>query len=149
MGHADLRKGRESIPAQVYLITCVTYQRKPLFSDWLAGRLLSQILESTTSISRSKILAWVVMPDHLHVLVELSAQDSLGKFTARLKGTATRKLHAAGLCSGPIWVDAFHDRAIRNEEDLLPAARYIVANPIRAGLVRRAGDYPFWNAIWL
>jgi hypothetical protein len=38
---------------------------------------------------------------------------------------------------------------VRSDEDVQAIARYIVANPIRAGLVKRVGDYPFWNAIWL
>jgi len=38
---------------------------------------------------------------------------------------------------------------LRNDEDLLDVARYVVANPVRAGLVPRVGDYPFWNAVWL
>lgn len=54
--------------------------------------------------------------------------------------------HKAG---GPLWQNGFHDRAIRNESDLLPAARYVIANPIRAGLVSSVCDYPYWNAKWL
>ena len=50
---------------------------------------------------------------------------------------------------GPVWQDGFHDRALRREEDLVAAARYVVANPLRAGLVQKLGDYPHWDAIWL
>ena len=50
---------------------------------------------------------------------------------------------------GPIWQKGYHDRAVRSEEDLRNVARYIVANPLRAGLVKRLGDYPFWDAAWL
>lgn len=48
-----------------------------------------------------------------------------------------------------VWGSGFHDRALRVEEDLLGTARYIVHNPIRAGLVARSGLYPFWDAVWL
>jgi hypothetical protein len=48
-----------------------------------------------------------------------------------------------------MWQKGFHDRAIRREEDLRAVARYIIANPLRAGLVRRVHDYPLWDAIWL
>ena len=48
-----------------------------------------------------------------------------------------------------MWARSFHDHALRRDENLLTVARYIVANPIRAGLVRRVGEYPFWNAVWL
>ena len=43
----------------------------------------------------------------------------------------------------------YHEHALRDEQQLLVTARYLVANPLRAGLVTRLGDYPFWNAIWL
>jgi len=48
-----------------------------------------------------------------------------------------------------IWQRGFHDHALRREEDLASAARYIVANPLRAGLCGKIGDYPYWNAQWL
>jgi hypothetical protein len=38
---------------------------------------------------------------------------------------------------------------LRREEDVLSVARYIVVNPLRAGLVARVGDYPLWDAVWL
>ncbi|MEW2970339.1 transposase, partial [Pseudomonas aeruginosa] len=39
--------------------------------------------------------------------------------------------------------------ALRKDEDVRVAARYIIANPIRAGLVRKAGEYPHWDCVWL
>ena len=48
-----------------------------------------------------------------------------------------------------VWQQGFHDRALRREDDLVKVARYVVANPLRAGLVRKYGDYPLWDAIWV
>jgi REP element-mobilizing transposase RayT len=48
-----------------------------------------------------------------------------------------------------LWQRGFHDHALRRDEDLVAAARYIVANPLRARLVRRIGDYPFWKCVWV
>ncbi|NUT74814.1 hypothetical protein HNO86_07130 [Pseudomonas sp. C1C7] len=42
-----------------------------------------------------------------------------------------------------------YDRAVRREKDVKHLARYVVANPIRAGLVERVHDYPLWDACWL
>lgn len=50
---------------------------------------------------------------------------------------------------GTCWQPAFHDHALRKDEDRINVARYIVANPLRAGLVERLGDYPHWDSIWL
>jgi hypothetical protein len=52
-------------------------------------------------------------------------------------------------CRDRLWQKGYHDRALRRDEDLQQAARYIVANPLRAGLVKRLGDYPLWDAVWL
>ena len=42
-----------------------------------------------------------------------------------------------------------HDHAVRSDEDFRALARYVVANPLRAGLVSQIGDYPLWDAAWL
>jgi len=44
---------------------------------------------------------------------------------------------------------AYHDRALRREYDVVRVARYIIANPLRAGLVDKVGDYPHWDAVWV
>jgi REP element-mobilizing transposase RayT len=69
----------------------------------------------------------------------------LKRFKARTAVLLNREIGR----EGRFWEPGFHDHALRREEDLLGVARYIVANPLRAGLVRRLGDYPYWNAVWL
>ena len=95
------------------------------------------------------MLAWVLMPDHLHGVLQLGERDKLDLVVSRLKSASARHANRVLRRTGGIWVKAFHDHALRNDEDLLDAARYVVANPVRAGLVPRVGDYPFWNAVWL
>jgi REP element-mobilizing transposase RayT len=48
-----------------------------------------------------------------------------------------------------VWQPGYHDHAVRQDEDLRAMARYVVANPVRAGLVKDIGDYPHWDAVWL
>ncbi|KIH82024.1 transposase [Pseudomonas batumici] len=93
-------------------------------------------------------LTWVVMPDHFHWLIELK-NSSLPELMLATKSRSAREINAHLGRSGRLWQKGFHDRAIRREEDLLAVARYIIANPIRAGLVKRVRDYPLWDAIWL
>jgi REP element-mobilizing transposase RayT len=97
---------------------------------------------------RTRTLAWVVMPDHFHWLVELRT-GSLGPLMRRVKSGSSRAIVAAGAGPLQIWQKGYHDRALRREDDLLKTARYIVANPLRAGLVHRIGEYPLWDAVWL
>ncbi len=66
-----------------------------------------------------------------------------------VKGRSARQINLAFGRTQRLWQPGFHDRALRAEEDRLAAARYIVANPLRAGLVRRVADYPHWDCVWL
>ncbi len=140
-----LRTGRQSINGQVYLVTTVTHQRETLFTQWGASRSVAQELHQ---LAHANLLAWVLMPDHLHCLIQLEG-GSLGSFMQRLKSLTAISLNKALTRTGKVWQSGYHDHALRHEEDLKAAARYLVANPLRAGLVRSLGDYPFWDAAWL
>lgn len=88
------------------------------------------------------------MPDHFHWLIELQ-DGSLSGLMQRIKSLSTK---AVSLSTGrkiSLWQRGFHDRALRREEDLVKLARYVVANPLRAELVEKLGDYPLWDAIWV
>ncbi|MFW0754400.1 REP-associated tyrosine transposase [Pseudomonas sp. H11T01] len=143
-----LRKGRYSESGQVYLLTAVVLGREPIFSDFSTGRLLVNEFKQAERERSAQSLAWVVMPDHFHWLIELQ-NASLGELMRRTKSNAARAVNGNRQRNGPLWQTGYHDRAIRSEEDLLEVARYIVANPVRARLVKRVGDYPLWDAVWL
>ena len=148
LGAQRLRRGRFSEPGRAYLLTAVTRNRLPHFLDMTTARLLVAQLRGAHEDGWVSSLAWVVMPDHLHWLVQLE-RYSLDRLMRRIKSNSARQAnHRLGL-SDAFWQDGYHDRALRRDEDLLAVARYIVANPLRAGLVRRVGDYPFWDAVWL
>lgn len=147
-GGNRLRIGRVSESGRLYLLTSVTRDRLPVFTNWQAGRLLVSAFRQASDEGAAKSLAWVVMPDHFHWLVEL--QDA--PLDLLMSQAKSRTFHAFSKMNGSktrLWQKGYHDRAIRREEDLQAIARYIVANPVRAGLVKRVHDYPLWDAIWL
>ena len=141
-----LRKGRVSIQNQVYLVTFVTEERTHRFTDLQCARLLIRALNSSR---HAKTLAFVVMPDHAHWMIQLCDETSLSKVVQISKSVATKHINRHLNRKGRIWQDGFHDHAIRKEEEIKDVARYIVANPLRAGLVSNVRDYPFWDAIWI
>lgn len=143
----NLRNGRVSESGRIYLITCVTDKRTPIFSQWPCGRRLVNV--SMKENPRAETLAYVVMPDHLHWLVQLKDGSQLGRVMRTVKSVSSRQVNRALHRSGRLWQPGYHDHALRKEEDLVATARYLVANPLRAGLVKRIGDYPLWDAIWL
>jgi REP element-mobilizing transposase RayT len=148
-GTRALRKGRYSEPNRAYLVTAVVSERRPVFRDWRAGRRLVQVMRDLDRRDLCESLAWVIMPDHLHWLFQLGEKETLPSLIRRLKGASARQVNRVLGCAEPLWQPGFHDRALRREEDLKAIARYILANPLRAGIARRLGDYPLWDAVWL
>lgn len=149
LGHAALRNGRASICNTAYLITTTTQNREPLFLHFPAACVAARCFEDAALLRSNRMLAWVLMPDHVHWLLQLGETDNLGDIVGRLKSASSRHANQSLNRTGSLWSKAFHDHALREEQDLQAVARYIVANPLRAGLVKRIGDYSFWNAIWL
>jgi REP element-mobilizing transposase RayT len=144
----QLRAGRFSGNHQIYLLTTVVNDRNPIFCDLRLGRLVVDQFRLAEEEGAARSLAWVVMPDHFHWLVELRN----GSLTSLMRRAKSRSAHSINRARGTpcqVWQKGYHDRALRSEEDLKDVARYIVANPLRAGLVKRVGDYPLWDAIWL
>ena len=146
-GQRALRRGRVSIPGQIYHVTTATHDRTPLFADFSRGRVVVNALREA-ECAGAKTLAFCVMPDHFHWLLQLGEQTS-GAVVCRVKGRSATRLNRLEGFAHPVWQRAYFDRAIRRDDDLEVVARYIIENPLRKGLVTRVGDYPLWDSIWL
>ncbi len=98
--------------------------------------------------------AYCFMPDHLHVLVLSEAASDLVRFVHQFKqrtGWWLRNRYVAGgLKASPtsssqragLWQKSYYDHILRREEDARDVVRYILENPVRAGLVASPGEYP-------
>lgn len=148
-GYLALRRGRRSLAGHVYLVTAHTLARKPLFADFDLARRTARALSAPACWRGSRLLCWTLMPDHWHAIVELGRDESLGELMRRIKGASATEVNRYRCAIGSVWASGYHDHALRYEEDLVGVARYVVANPVRAGLVSRASDYAFWDAVWL
>lgn len=148
-GYACLRKGRVSEAGQIYLVTFTTCARQRLFEDPDCARIAAQALIDPQLWRGSRLLAWVLMPDHWHGLIELGVEDTLSGRVQKLKSNMARQVRRSRPGMETVWEKGFHDKALRVEQAVLGSARYIVCNSLRAGLVKRVGDYPYWNAVWL
>jgi putative transposase len=145
----DLRKGRVSEAGRIYHIRTTTAERQPFFADLHIGRELVHALRFQHERGTVESLAFVVMPDHLHWLIVLGDGVELRTVMHSVKSFSAQQINRCIGRTGAVWQDGYFDRALRAEDDLRAVARYIVANPLRAGLVTRIGDYPLWDAIWV
>ena len=146
----NLRKGRRSIPAQAYLLTTATHLRKPMFMNFSYARCALLGMRYHDLRDDTRTLAGVVMPDHVHWLLYLTGRISMDSLMRQYKGGVARRIHAIrGIHAQRLWQAGYHDHAVRREEDMEQLVRYVIANPLRAGLVEQVEDYPHWHAAWL
>ncbi|ERP91195.1 hypothetical protein Q670_13070 [Alcanivorax sp. P2S70] len=120
-----------------------TRQHHAFFHDHGIAKRACSVMHEMDSMGASHTWCFVIMPDHCHWMLTLKGNASLSQTVRMFKGKSSR---LAGLS---LWQRGFHERALRRDEDLLPTARYVIANPLRIGLVSRLGDYPYWDAVWL
>jgi len=147
MAHSrDLRKGRLSLSNGIYLATFATKKREPIFRDFYLAR---SVIWHLNNSPHADALAYVVMPDHVHWLIQLRSAKSLSQTVQSTKIMCTKSINMRLGRKGSIWQPGFHEHALRHEEALKGIARYVVANPVRAKLVKSVRDYPHWDAIWI
>ena len=139
----NLRIGRHSQAKHIYHITTTISNRLPIFNDFYLTRKIINTIKQSDILGYTTTLAYVVMPDHLHWLMQLEHKVTLQQVIRSMKS------QTAKVVGRPIWQSSYYDHAIRKDEDIVNIARYIVANPIRAGLVKKVGDYPHWDSIYL
>ncbi|WP_449429370.1 REP-associated tyrosine transposase [Rhodanobacter umsongensis] len=132
----------------IYLLTTATADRTPWFLDMDFARAICGLMIEPKTWGDACPLCWVLMPDHWHGLVELGERDDLSFVMNCFKSVTSKCIQQPEQVTR-IWARGFHDHALRGDEDIHAAARYIIANPLRAKLVDRAGDYPYWNCVWL
>jgi REP element-mobilizing transposase RayT len=93
---------------------------------------------------RWRILGYCVMPDHVHLLV-LNIENSLLDFMRLFKGRLVRRLR--GHVAGTVWQRSSHDHLLRRNEDINGTLRYLLENPVRAGLVDKWTQYPWCGSL--
>lgn len=161
----NYRRAREG---QSYFFTVVTRDRQPVLCEAPVRRLLREVVQELKANRPFAIDAWVLVPDHLHCIWTLPEGDTdysarwgwlKKEVTKRLRdlaapvpaGTArpTVECHSnAGLeslaaASPSLWQSRFWEHQIRDEWDFANHCDYIHYNPVKHGLVRRAGDWPW------
>jgi putative transposase len=126
-------------PSHVFSITICTWRRAPLFMNSAYARTLTQSLHQGLFSEHTKLYAYCLMHDHLHLLIS-PKKGNLSEKISRWKSYVSNRLRKEGL-EFKCWQRGFYDHALRSGEDINITAEYIVNNPVRAGLVDQWQDY--------
>lgn len=109
------------------------------------ARLLRDALQFFDGV-RYRLIAWCVMPNHVHVLIETWPSYPLDRVVHSWKSYVANRANVLLGRSGTFWMREYYDRVIRNEEHFRKAVEYIHENPVKAGLVEDARDWEFSSA---
>lgn len=124
-----------------FLTICVAYRRPVFTSTSLATSVIEQLLRTARKLELS-VPAYCVMPDHVHALVESQAMSTdFQKFVKLFKQTTGYAYRRQ--CGHFLWQPGYHERILRDDQATDAIVRYVLENPIRAGLTATLGDYPF------
>jgi putative transposase len=124
-----------------YSLTFCTEQRQQHFTDASAVELAVQQLLRASREQKFAVLAYCFMPDHLHVLVEGNAEDSDCKRFIKAFKQYSGYYHAQKYRK-TLWQRYGFEHVLRDDEVTIEVAKYILANPVRAGLAETVEKYP-------
>ncbi len=153
-----MRQYRRNRDGKIFFFTLVTHERRPILTTDLGRCSLRQAILTVRDDHPFSILSIVLLPDHLHAVLELPRDDSdYSKRWRLIKAKFTRLWREQGSSEGEItvsrerkgerglWQRRFYEHTCRDEADLKRCVDYCHVNPLKHGLVERVVDWP-WSS---
>jgi REP-associated tyrosine transposase len=132
--------------AGIYFITTDTWERRPIFLKAAPAELLVDQILDCRSRGFYSLHAFVVMPDHLHILLTPSGTASLERAMQMIKGGSAFRIRKELNYSFPIWHPGYHDHWIRDAAEFEVRKQYLDTNPVKARLARFPAEYQWSSA---
>jgi len=134
-------------PCRYFLTICTKERLLAFVDDGIATPTIDQFL--ITAIAEGfAVLAYCLMPDHIHLLVEGTTCDSDLQRFVKLSKQRSGFIFAR-TTRQTLWQEGYFDRVLRRDEDAKAIARYILENPVRAGIVEWPTEYRYLgSAVW-
>lgn len=131
---------RYDIPGHPVFLTIVTHERRPWLADYACVETLLESMRWAKTEYPFRHVAHVILPDHLHWILEPKSGTRCPDLIGAMKRDATWRLKEAGL-TGPFWQKRFYDHVIRDEDDFGRHLDYVHFNPVKHGYASRAAEY--------
>jgi putative transposase len=129
-----------------YFLTFCTAHRRRWFVQADVVQLTSEHILQTAPLFDIETIAYCYMPDHVHLLIEGCTETADARaFVHQAKQRAAYAFTQRW--AAKLWQPSYYDRVLRDDEETLAVARYILENPVRAGLVDSPTKYPFLGSI--
>jgi putative transposase len=126
---------------QAFFVTAALLDHAPVFAEARAAQIAFDTLQFFRSRREIDLHGYVIMPDHIHAIVNLRAPLMLPDFMRRFKSYVARQVG-----QGAIWQHGYWSQAVPNEQILVEKLTYMLRNPVRKRLVERPEDYEWSSA---
>ena len=132
--------------AGVYFVTTDTWERHALFINPVLASIVAEQIVSCRDRGFYKLHAFVLMPEHLHMLLTPGDDTTIEKAVQMIKGGSAHRIGMEKPQEFPIWHRGFHDRWIRDADQYFNAKSYIEQNPVKAKLAETAEQFAWSSA---
>jgi putative transposase len=130
-------------PVRIFFVTTKTAMGKRILQSEHNAELLIDVLRSLVAARKFELRDFVIMPDHVHLLMEVANDMTIEKAMQFIKGRFSHKLsHDFGF-KGEVWQRGFTEVQIMNKLSFEAHRAYIAENPVNAGLAASGREYPF------
>jgi putative transposase len=130
-------------PSRIFFATTKTSMSMRLLQSERNAGLLIDVLRSLVAEDRFKLHDFVIMPDHIHLLIEVGGDMTIEKAMQLIKGRFSFRLSHVFGYQGEVWQRGFTEEQVLNQQSLIAHKAYIAENPAKAGLATSTEDYPF------
>ena len=130
-------------PSRIFFATTKASMGLRLFQTERNAGLLIEVLRSLVAEHRFKLHDFVIMPDHVHLLIEVGSDMTIEKAMQLIKGRFSHRLSHEFGYKGEVWQRGFTEVQVLNQQSFEAHRAYIADNPIKAGLAVSTEDYPF------
>jgi len=133
-------------PGASYFVTTKCWQGRAVFQVIEIAELMVNTLFEYRDRGAYLLHEFVIMPDHIHLLLTPASNVNLAKAMMLIKGGGSHRIHKERDQKMQIWQEGFFDWTVRDENDWLAKVQYIQMNPVRARLVGRPEDWRYSSA---
>lgn len=120
-------------------------------SSVLKNKKIASIVQETLlkfDGEKYKLIAWVIMPNHVHLLIKVLGENSLSVIMHSIKSFTAHEANKILNKKGRFWSKEYFDRFIRDEKHFIQTVRYIEMNPVKAKLCQKPYDWEFSSAFY-
>jgi putative transposase len=129
--------------ARTFFATTKTSQGRPLLQSARNATLMIDVLRTYVASGKFRLHDFVIMPNHVHLLLTVGADMTIEKAMQFIKGGFSHRLKKECGYLGEVWQRGFSEDRVGNRESFVQHREYIATNPVKAGLVDSPEKFPY------